>query len=539
MAKSIKSVTSDDFITYKEENGIVYGYLNQMELDTAIINRTYNYGTKAFDYYNLSSLERSLRTARLDYCHKLEHTVRFKPILDSEYVSRGNVIIVLGLNRNLNKSNNTDFSNDEYKLYSDILIYSKYDGYFTNCIKDKVYGSSNLGNTIKDGDLLFTIQLAPKPKKADTSIKDVVFSYNMLSRDFLEKAPCIKDVSIGKWFVGNYTKVEEGDDILEITEFKSLSEQKNGCIIKTPFSGLLVKRFNSIDTKLKKGFTLFSVFSDEAKIKDSYPNEITVSTDDFTKSITIVGRRCGGSILGFRLHNIYLNVENIEGKNFLLLTFERKDMNLNKKCSMHLLLSDDSVITLNAEANPIKSSSSYSEIKFKLSPEDMIKLENEKFVKWRITNEEGVTLHSGNNYCCCVKDDASGFTKNLSYEVFQDFIKDFNKAVRDNIPEEQREEMMADNNDNKEKSSCYVYLMIDTTNNFHKIGISNHPRYREHTLQSDKPTIELLCAKEYPSREIAKAIESSLHNVYANKRIRGEWFNLDASDVENIKQTLK
>lgn len=72
-----------------------------------------------------------------------------------------------------------------------------------------------------------------------------------------------------------------------------------------------------------------------------------------------------------------------------------------------------------------------------------------------------------------------------------------------------------------------------------QIGISNNPRYREHTLQSDKPTIELLCAKEYPSRAIAEAIEASLHKVYANKRIRGEWFNLDDVDVYNIRQTLQ
>ena len=81
--------------------------------------------------------------------------------------------------------------------------------------------------------------------------------------------------------------------------------------------------------------------------------------------------------------------------------------------------------------------------------------------------------------------------------------------------------------------------MIDTTNNFHKIGISNNPRYREHTLQSDKPTIELLCAKEYPSRIIAESIEAALHKAYANKRIRGEWFNLEPVDIEEIKQTLK
>ena len=93
-------------------------------------------------------------------------------------------------------------------------------------------------------------------------------------------------------------------------------------------------------------------------------------------------------------------------------------------------------------------------------------------------------------------------------------------------------------NVNKKDSKCYVYLMIDLTNKFYKIGISNNPRYREHTLQSDKPTIELICAKEYPTRSIAEAIESSLHKVYANKRIRGEWFNLTEDDVKVISKTL-
>ncbi|MCR5131426.1 MAG: GIY-YIG nuclease family protein [Prevotella sp.] len=34
-------------------------------------------------------------------------------------------------------------------------------------------------------------------------------------------------------------------------------------------------------------------------------------------------------------------------------------------------------------------------------------------------------------------------------------------------------------------------------------------------------------------------MEASLHRVYASKRIRGEWFNLDIKDIEDIKQTLK
>lgn len=86
---------------------------------------------------------------------------------------------------------------------------------------------------------------------------------------------------------------------------------------------------------------------------------------------------------------------------------------------------------------------------------------------------------------------------------------------------------------------CYVYLMIDTTNGFHKIGISNKPQYREKTLQSEKPTIELVCAKQFPSRTIAEAFESALHKAYANKRLRGEWFNLSEEEVLMLKETLQ
>ena len=89
------------------------------------------------------------------------------------------------------------------------------------------------------------------------------------------------------------------------------------------------------------------------------------------------------------------------------------------------------------------------------------------------------------------------------------------------------------------EEACFVYLMVDTSNGYHKIGISNHPEYREKTLQSEKPTIEKICAKQFPSRQIATAIESALHSTFASKRIRGEWFNLSDADVSQIIQTLK
>lgn len=86
---------------------------------------------------------------------------------------------------------------------------------------------------------------------------------------------------------------------------------------------------------------------------------------------------------------------------------------------------------------------------------------------------------------------------------------------------------------------CYVYLMKDTSNGYYKIGISNTPEYRERTLQSEKPSIEMIACKKFPTRKIAESIESALHTTYSQQRLRGEWFNLDEADVAAIIETLK
>lgn len=92
---------------------------------------------------------------------------------------------------------------------------------------------------------------------------------------------------------------------------------------------------------------------------------------------------------------------------------------------------------------------------------------------------------------------------------------------------------------NDSQECCYVYLMQDTINGYYKIGISNKPDYRERTLQSEKPSIEMIASKKYPTRKIAMSIESALHTAYSQQRIRGEWFNLNDADVAAIIETLK
>ena len=76
----------------------------------------------------------------------------------------------------------------------------------------------------------------------------------------------------------------------------------------------------------------------------------------------------------------------------------------------------------------------------------------------------------------------------------------------------------------------YVYLMQDTTNNYYKIGRSKTPQYREKTLQSEKPTIELLFFYEGSCED-----EMELHERFKEKRIRGEWFDINEEDIQVIK----
>lgn len=89
-----------------------------------------------------------------------------------------------------------------------------------------------------------------------------------------------------------------------------------------------------------------------------------------------------------------------------------------------------------------------------------------------------------------------------------------------------------------EELPCFVYLMKDCINNYYKIGISNNPTYREKTLQSEKPTIELVIAKKFPSRQIAESFEKALHKSFEQQRIRGEWFNLTQQAVLQIIESL-
>lgn len=68
----------------------------------------------------------------------------------------------------------------------------------------------------------------------------------------------------------------------------------------------------------------------------------------------------------------------------------------------------------------------------------------------------------------------------------------------------------------------FIYIMKDTNNNYLKLGYSKNPTYRESTLQSEKPSIELL----HKFRGTMKQ-EKECHRILSKYRVRGEWFSPD------------
>lgn len=171
------------------------------------------------------------------------------------------------------------------------------------------------------------------------------------------------------------------------------------------------------------------------------------------------------------------------------------------------------------------------EVDLVLQQSDLVIMLNEEFIKMRVVYNNGNPPYE-------VDGTIYNLNTRISKVLFNRYAETFLRALSDcGFKWAEKEDISV--SDLNTSSPCYVYLMVDTANGFYKIGISNHPEYREGTLQSEKPTIELICAKQFPSRTIAKAIESALHKTYDDKHLRGEWFQLDTKDIIDLMATLK
>jgi len=102
-----------------------------------------------------------------------------------------------------------------------------------------------------------------------------------------------------------------------------------------------------------------------------------------------------------------------------------------------------------------------------------------------------------------------------------------------NLKEEKYYNAIINNNSFDDKRT-YIYIMYDYNTGYYKIGRSANPAVRERTLQSEKPTIDLIKCWIGTWDD-----EKILHRMFKHKRYRGEWFALNDNDIMMIKSYFK
>lgn len=84
------------------------------------------------------------------------------------------------------------------------------------------------------------------------------------------------------------------------------------------------------------------------------------------------------------------------------------------------------------------------------------------------------------------------------------------------------------------ESPGYVYLMHAAGTKWYKIGVSKQPEVRQEQLSTKTP-YEVVMISHYSDIDPLVA-EKEWHKAFADKRVRGEWFELSDADIEEFKE---
>lgn len=158
-----------------------------------------------------------------------------------------------------------------------------------------------------------------------------------------------------------------------------------------------------------------------------------------------------------------------------------------------------------------------------------IKLHISADVNWK-------TEYSSANYSELF--DLSEIAKSAGFDCWEEFLtkssfeevesimnKSFHESANRDLPETDREK--------KQSPKGYVYMISNKRNGYTKIGFSKKPKFREKTLQSEEPEIEMIFKGTGTMED-----EKSLHDEYCSKRVRGEWFDLSDNDKYKIMNQI-
>lgn len=118
------------------------------------------------------------------------------------------------------------------------------------------------------------------------------------------------------------------------------------------------------------------------------------------------------------------------------------------------------------------------------------------------------------------------------YVAWKKAKKERNEKIIQMRIEEQRqqyEQALEEKQESHQSKGDYLYLMRHR-NGLTKIGRSHNPRAREKTLQAEDPFLELI----YKAESLGW-LEKRFHDMFADDRVRGEWFELPDHRVDWIK----
>lgn len=274
----------ENIINYVQEENLIKAYFNQKALDEYLYYRA---KTKSNNFTSKNKFEdeKYKKNITIKDISINRHNIVFYPFKSNDYIQEDNVCIVLGLyyldfSNYCNKNNISLF---ETGLYTGIPFYSKYKGNITYCIEDKYYRGINLGNEIKDGDLLFSINLTNPKNNINNNINILNFNYGLLDKDFINTIPYLSDIMVYKCLVDDFSIVSKDDDLFLITEYypdchRWKDEPKYKTIIKSPFSGI-IKINDKLNQNLKIHFykkieftkQLCIIYSTKYDLEKDYP----------------------------------------------------------------------------------------------------------------------------------------------------------------------------------------------------------------------------------------------------------------------------
>ncbi len=307
--------------------------------------------------------------------------------------------------------------------------------------------------------------------------------------------------------------------------------------IITPYSGYAIlnnyyrHKVNGFDEL--KSVELGKVFPNLDSCLSFLLPKADLNVDPFTKSKNLIWNDIWNDGFTYHITNTSLDIslEFKEDHSYICFSTD-KDIRVQQGDTISLLFEGGSIVDYPIQKKTLQKDERF-DAYCELYQDDIELFINEKCCQYRITYCKGNKAPLTGDF---VDDEYSPY----EHELFSAYAKQYLNELARLVPDYELPCRKIDSNAvGYAFNWCFVYLMRDNTNGYHKIGISNKPEYREKTLQSEKPSIEMLACKKFPTRKIAEAIESALHTAYSQQRVRGEWFNLDDVDVAAIIETLK